>query len=158
MCMHVRVCMGFEQSLRSRFCAVYIFVVVITICLSELRSCVEVEVAVLGSPVPNNPYGLREHKAALSLEPADMNESPRHRQGKESFGNRRSMQWNIETYSGIKLRSIGLPFILSGGTLISASTVRHCENVFQKLQGKDEYNQKKKRLRIRMRIRRNKTK
>ena len=96
-----------------------------------------------GLPVPNNPYGLREHKAALSLEPADMNESPRHSQGKESFGNRRTMQWNIETYPGIKLRSIGLPFILSGGTLVSASTVRHCENVFEKLQGKDEYNQKK---------------
>ena len=48
--MHVRVCIGFEESLRSRFCAVYIFVVVITICLSELMSCVEVEVAVLGFP------------------------------------------------------------------------------------------------------------
>ena len=96
-----------------------------------------------GLPVPNNPYGLREHKAALSLEAADMNESPRHRQGKEGFGNRRSMQWNIETYSGIKLRSIGLFFILTRRTLISASTVRHCENVFEKLHGKDEYNQKK---------------
>ena len=34
---------------------------------SELRSCVKVKVDVLGSAVPNSPYGLCRHKAALNL-------------------------------------------------------------------------------------------
>ena len=32
----------------------------------ELRSCVKVEVAVLGSPVPNSPYGFCGRKATLN--------------------------------------------------------------------------------------------
>ena len=34
---------------------------------SEFRSCVKVEVAVLGSPVPNSPYGLCGRKATLNV-------------------------------------------------------------------------------------------
>ena len=34
---------------------------------SELRSCVEIEMAVLSSSVPNNPYGLCGRKATLDL-------------------------------------------------------------------------------------------
>ena len=34
---------------------------------SELRSCVKVEVDILGSPVPNSPYGLCGRKATLNL-------------------------------------------------------------------------------------------
>ena len=33
--------------------------------ITELRSCVKVEVAVLGSPVPNSPYGLCGRKVTL---------------------------------------------------------------------------------------------
>ena len=40
---------------------------------SELKSCVIVEVAVLGSPVPNNPYGLCGREATLNL---NLNDSP----------------------------------------------------------------------------------
>ena len=36
-------------------------------CASELRSCVKVEVAVLGLPLPNSPYGLCGRKATLNL-------------------------------------------------------------------------------------------
>ena len=36
--------------------------------ISELRSCVKVEVAVLGSRVPNSPYGLCGRKATLEEE------------------------------------------------------------------------------------------
>ena len=34
---------------------------------AERRSCVKVEVGVLGSPVPNSPYGLCGRKATLNL-------------------------------------------------------------------------------------------
>ena len=34
---------------------------------AELRSCVKVQVAVLGSPSPNDPYGLCGRKATLNL-------------------------------------------------------------------------------------------
>ena len=39
----------------------------ITAHLSEVRSCVKVEVAVLGSAVPNSPYGLCGRKATLNV-------------------------------------------------------------------------------------------
>ena len=35
-------------------------------CASEIRSCVKVEVAVLGFPVPNNPDGFCGRKASLN--------------------------------------------------------------------------------------------
>ena len=39
---------------------------------SELRKCVKVEVAVLGSPIPNSPYDLCGHKATLNLNLTDV--------------------------------------------------------------------------------------